>query len=199
MNNLLVGLLALGSISAFAMETDEFYDDLSGDLSALISNPSLGGGILMSNKSYENGVCRALGYERAAVGSIVVGSVYRGPMVIVEENGSVSSGEVATSSSGNEIRQIICLNKISSSNERTYKMSSPLHLDSKVPFSIKSYQNGVCRALGHERAAVGSIVVGSYYRGPMVIVSENGSVSSGEVATSSLGNEIINLVCITKL
>jgi hypothetical protein len=112
MNNLLVGLLALGSISAFAMETDEFYDDLSGDLSALISNPSLGGGILMSNKSYENGVCRALGYERAAVGSIVVGSVYRGPMVIVSENGSVSSGEVATSSSGNEIINLVCITKL---------------------------------------------------------------------------------------
>lgn len=169
----------------------------------LITNPSLGDGILIATKSSHNGVCKALGYERAAVGSVVRGEKARGPMVIVQEDGSVGGGVIAHGGalSANEIRQIICLNKFSDQKEFTHKLIKPLHLEAQVPFSENSNQTGVCKSLQYDRAAVGTKLIGEEYRGPMLIVQHDGSVLGGSVAGGGAlaTRDIYTLVCVSKI
>ncbi len=180
------------SFSSYGLEMDvEFFQDDS----ALLTYPSLGDQVLISSNSNQDGICKAFGYQRAAIGSMVTGSQYRGPLIVIAYSGVVFAGQVSNSQSGFEVKQLVCLNKLTEPQFKTFFVE-PLHLNAKVPFSSKSNQRGVCRALGYDDGAPGSAIFGNSYRGPMVVVNDNGDVVSGDVATSTSGFEINSLVCV---
>jgi hypothetical protein len=70
MNRLALVVAFIASISAHGMEVEEFYDINTGDVSALIKNPTHHGSNLphtgFSVRLSENGICKSLGYEKAA-------------------------------------------------------------------------------------------------------------------------------------
>jgi hypothetical protein len=200
MRNVLLFLFLSLSFNSYAMKMDEFYEESKGDLSVLITNPSLGGRVLISSRSDQNGVCRAFGYERAAVGAISFGAKYRGPMVNIDIEGNIRLGEVLTEASGLSVYSIICLNKVSAPKEKTFRIAFPKHNDSWAPYSSKSDQNGVCKSLGFVRAAVGSMIISRRnFEGLMVIAGADGTITSGEVSNGKAGFKVDTLVCINSL
>jgi hypothetical protein len=151
------------------MEVEEFYDMATGDLSALISKPvdAAGSGLPYSSTtlkpeygpSSEDGVCKALGYEKAAKGSSRYSAVDT-DTIQVNESGSIKGGPRTHS-----LTQIVCLNKTNKpTTEKAVVLQSPSHQDSKLPFSSPALKpeygpssaDGVCKALGFQRAAMGS-------------------------------------------
>lgn len=195
MRELLLVLFALGTLAnAFALETSICYD-----ASVLVVAPSIGDTVLMSSRSDQNGACKALGYEKAAVGSAVFDCKVSANLsqVIVDNNGDVSSGDLGKNYC--RIQQIICLNYVSIPQLKTHLISKPKHLQSEAPYSSRSNQNGVCKSQGYEKAAVGSAVFDCTPEANLsqVVVDNNGNVSSGD-----LGREycrINQIVCVSKL
>ncbi len=186
--------------NSYAMEMEEFYEETRGDLSVILSNPSLGGRVLISSRSDQNGVCKAFGYERAASGAIMFSSNYQGSMINIGPEGKIRLGEVLSETSGLVITRIICLNKISTQSERTILITNPGHNGSGAPYSSRSDQNGVCRSMGFFSAAVGSIMISrTNFRGVMVIAGSDGTITGGEVATGNTGFKIDQIVCINQI
>jgi hypothetical protein len=200
MKKIFIPLILSLSFNSFAMKMEEFYEETKGDLSVIITNPTLGGRVLISSRSDQNGVCKAFGYERAALGAVIFDGDYRGPMINIDLEGKIKVGEVMNEISGLTIKKIICLNKISDKKERTFWITNPNHNNSWAPYSSKSDQNGVCKSLGFGRAAVGSMIISrKNFEGLMVIAGPEGTITSGEVATGRSGFKIDDLVCINNL
>jgi hypothetical protein len=200
MKKIILSLLMIVISNSYAMEAEEFYEETKGDLSVIFTYPSLGGRVLISSRSDQNGVCKAFGYERAAIGAVIYTSDYKGPLVNIDPEGKIRLGEVQTENSGLSIYRIICLNKISFSTERTILLINPSHNGSGAPYSSRSDQNGVCKSVGFGRAAVGSMMVSrTNFRGLMVIAGPEGTITGGEVATGNSGFKIDQLVCVNLL
>ena len=152
-------LLSLSMPSAFSMEIEETIDSATGDVSALIKNPAHYGSNLPLSGHYtssdESGVCKMLGYEKAAIGS--KRDDYSSKVYSLQINGE---GYVTAGPSDYRIKQIVCLNKTNQfPNERSTIVLNPIHAKSNLPLSgyySSSDENGVCVMLGYEKAAFGS-------------------------------------------
>ena len=169
------------------------------DTSFLVTAPSLGDGVAISATSNQNGTCRALGYEKAAVGSAVLDcNIASGTsQAIVNDDGTVTQGDCGADYC--RISQLLCLNVMTTTPNLTHLIKVPTHAQSKAPFSATSDQNGVCVSLGYHHAAVGSMIMDCRIVNNLsqVVVDASGSVVGGD-----LGQDICRieqLVCVSKL
>lgn len=178
MKLLIVTLGLLSSVSLFA------------DTSELIINPEING-VHFSGGSDENGVCRALGYERAAVGATLYKDVGRQPMVEVNRRGDVSGGDIG--SNYHQIQQIVCLNLEGYPRFDLNLIHKPL-LSGELAISGGSSENGVCKALGYEKAVVGASLYTDVSRKPMVEINNRGSVSGGDIGSNY--HQFDTIVCV---
>ena len=185
----ILGLLFVGLLSLPA----------SADTSFLVTNPSLGDGVLVSASSNQNGMCKALGYEKAAVGSVVSDCKISSGIsqVIINDDGSITQGDCGADVC--RIAQLICLNGVTRASDQTHLIVKPTHAQSKAPYSATSDQNGVCVSLGYDHAAVGSMIMDCRIVNNLsqVVVDASGSVVSGD-----LGQDVCRveqLVCVSKL
>jgi hypothetical protein len=199
MKYLLIGLIAFGSLSALAMETREIKDAITGDISTVITQPSLGDGVLIYEMSSQQGVCKALGYEKAVQGSVTKSKKYRGPLVDIGDNGLVSNGKRArVTRSEYAIDQIICLNKTASPKEETHKLTLPVHPDSGIPFYELTNLDMVCKLFGFEKNAWGSQIKDKSYKGILIDFTENGI--SARIANWSTSDYAVGtMVCLSKV
>lgn len=174
MKTTILCLSLLCSLATNAMTIEETVDELTGDVSALIKNPAHGGSNLpftaVHNNS-ENGVCRALGYEKAAISSSRTGD--KGYSIAVNEKGLVVSGPYDYT-----MKQIVCLNKTGMlPNELSVLVINPRHESSSLQFSYYSSSSGVCKSLGYQRAAAGSTVTAE--QSNTIKVDNDGNVVAG--------------------
>jgi hypothetical protein len=185
----------LVSVSASAMEIEKFSDPATGDTSALIKNPTHYGSNLPLSGAYhpsdENGVCKLLGYEKAALGSARIDYDAMVNTLQIERDGYIISGP-----SDYPISQIVCLNQTNSyPNERSVIVSNPTHADSRLPFSggyHPSSENGVCVSIGYRKVALHSERINYTALVDAIQVNETGSVIAGP------SDYIISqIVCIT--
>lgn len=189
--------------NAHSMTVTKLYSPNPNEISYLLDYPALtlGSKVPFSRKSDENGICIALGYEKAAVGTRQSDNLYRGSLVIVGANGLVASGEIASDYSKFVTRSLVCINKIAASKEETVFVtgSQLVHSISSIPYSNKSSQNSVCKTLGYEKAVLGTMRSNNNYRGPLVILNEDGLITSGEIASDYSRYVMSSLVCIKKI
>jgi hypothetical protein len=166
--------------------------------SALLSNPSLGDRILFSSASDQNGVCRAMGYERAAVGTMVRGVDFNAK-VVVDDNGVIFRGENGDYQNGghDSISEIVCVNKLNGPNNQTVTVIDPKHPTSGVVFSSVSNQDGVCKSQGYPRSANGSATRSVDFNSK-VIVDASGSIVGGEDGDYQRGghDRIGSIICL---
>jgi hypothetical protein len=155
-------------------------------------------GVLFSSESDINGVCKALGYQKAANLTKDNDPTSRGTLIVVDENGKIIRGEYADKSQGFGLKQVTCLNKVIGykAAENVEKISD-LKI-SGVLVSTSSNENGVCQVLGYERGVLKSGVPDSTARGVMLVIDNNGNPVKGEAATNTTGFNISELVCINK-
>lgn len=158
----------------------------------IIGDPRTSGGVYFSGGSNENGVCLALGYEKAAVGATLYKTVQSFPMVEVNSRGEVSGGD--TGSNYRRISNIVCINQLDRYPLAGQILVNPSHPLSGQPFSGGSDENGVCIALGYTQAAVGATLYQTVRNTPMIEVNSRGNVSGGD--TGSKYRKILKIVCI---
>lgn len=163
----------------------------------LVNGPNING-LYFSSTSDQTDVCRALGYERAADGSAMTSGAAAGIVLVASSEGKIAGGAIVNSSSGYWISNLICVNRISDGvipeNRTIEKITGP-QLDG-IYFSSKSDQDGVCRAMGYSRAAVGSATTSGSAVGDVIIVNEQGDITAGDVVNSSNGYWISEIVCV---
>jgi hypothetical protein len=166
----LVALMLLTSIPTLASEMS-FEETLGrfNQVSGVIKMPRHPGSNLpfsasssySSSPSSEDGVCRALGFERAASGSSRSDKDTE-DTIQVDRNGNVVGGPNAY-----RMTQIVCLNKLSYPTPLDYsvliKGRELVHKNSGLSFSASSSyssspssEDGVCKSLGFEKSASGS-------------------------------------------
>ncbi len=191
----LVVSLALHSVSTFAMEIYALPAESKGDVSYLVVDPTFGDGIAVSSLSDQEGLCKALGFERAAFGSAVVDGKQFGPAVLIDPTGALTGAALVSPGDGLRIGQMVCVNQVGKPTFETAYVKKPRHQMSNVPFDTKSDQNGICKLQGYDASAIGAATVDGTYRGPMVTVDANGSVIGGSVAVDGAGVNIDALVC----
>ena len=169
MKNLILIVSLLGSFGAYAMEIKETYDAETGDVSALVKDPTYpktslsfsASSAYSSSPSSEDGVCKVLGYEKAAPGSSRSDKI-TDDVVRVDSDGTVVEGPNAYT-----MTQIVCLNPAKSPTILETLVilteSKLVHPQSNLPFSASSAyssspssEDGVCRVLGYRRAIIGS-------------------------------------------
>ena len=163
-----------------------------------IDNPSMNG-IYFSSTSSQGGVCRALGFERAADGSMQQNGSAVGSVIVVDESGHITAGSEVNSATGEWISQILCINPLS--NPPQADMPSLVNSPNlnNLNFSASSDQNGVCRAIGYERAAVGAFQQNGSAVGAVLNVNADGTIVSGSEVTSATGEWISQLICVNQM
>jgi hypothetical protein len=178
MKKVVIALLALASFSALAQNLNE--------KSYLIKNPTHSNSeIPFAYYSDENGVCKALGYGRAAKGSSRYGEI----ALNVKVN---SAGSVVASGIDYILQQIVCLNKTNVEiSESVVLVTEPRHADSNLLFQYYADQNGVCRNLGYLRGAVGSAT----YTDKTDTISVN---SDGEVIGGPYDYGMGSILCVAE-
>lgn len=164
------------------------------ETSYLLKNPQHpGSGLLFSYTSDENGVCKSLGYQKAAKDSHRSSSdqTYT---VEVDESGKVIRG-------ANDvplILQIICINSTGIPGpDKSYYIEEPYY-STNPPFKLssRSSEDGACKVLGYERAAKGS-ATSRYFpnaRARVVRVNEHGWAISGKNE-----EDIVKIICLNKV
>lgn len=180
MKSIILASTFLIAVSAQAMETEKSVDSTTGDTSTLINRPTHFGShrpfSAYLNPSSENGVCKALGHEKAAAGSLR-SSDSKANSIKVDANGSVVGGPYDYF-----VNQIVCLNKASAlPNEKSVQIINPTHPDSGLGYSAylhPSSEDGICVASGYQRAATGSLRSADS-RANTIQVDSNGSVIGG--------------------
>jgi hypothetical protein len=185
MKTLLMALALVTTSSAMAVER-----------SALIKSPKHPGSqepfSHYEQGSSENGVCRILGYEKAARGSSRSGQSKANTLRVNQ------AGRIIGAPKTYVMSRIICLNKVSRwTEERSYLLNSRnlRHPGSGEPFSHYdqgSNENGVCKILGYEKAAAGSSRSNNT-KSNSLRVNENGTVI-GAPQTYTMNR----LVCINQ-
>jgi len=178
---LLLPLLAF-SIPLYAQDPTSVPDD---ETQLLTWPKHLSSGLPFSIDSNEDGVCVALGYERAAAGSSRTdGFLYN--TILVDTDGIVVGGPSAKA-----ISQMVCVNFLGISiKEKSVLLRKPVHQGSNLPFSTNSNEDGVCVALGYERAAANSSRTDGF-RYNAILVDDEGLVIGGPVSKA-----ISQIVCM---
>lgn len=171
-------------------------DDPSGDeLSYRVNHPSAGGNVYFSNKSNQNGVCRALGFEKAAIGSAESSGAIVGPTLIVNDAGTVTGGEVVTSTTGLWFTSIICVNKLSQPLIQTFMRENPTHPTSNAYFSSRSSLTGVCKVLGYQGGGAGAAEHSGSVVPPVLIIDSTGKIEGAEEINNRYGFWISRISC----
>lgn len=164
------------SAQAAKMKVIESYEVLTGDTSALIKNPvypetkiplsaselpreltwPIGAAVLdeYHSESSEDGVCKLLGYEKAAAGSSRVKNLEKIEVLQINESGKIESAKLSVPMS-----QIICVNAVEAKPVKQIEVLSAselIHPDSGLPMaafgSEHSSFDGVCKVLGFKKA-----------------------------------------------
>ena len=210
---LLLTMLFALSVQAAKMSVTESYDVLTGDTSALIKNPvypdtkiplsaaelprELTWPIASSltdfhSKSSEDGVCKLLGYERAATNSSRVKNLETAEVFQINEKGQIKSGKISVPMS-----QIICVNSIPVKPAQEIEVLSSyklIHPESGLPLaafgSEHSSYNGVCRVLGFTKAVPES---GRFSKKSEDTLQVN---DEGQVTFGNETRKLTRLVCI---
>ncbi len=163
----------------------------------VFTRPSLNG-VLFSSTSRPNGVCKLLGYQKAADQQMTADGNVRGSLIIVNEDATVTRGEQATDRVGATIASVTCLNKVLTFRQTLMVEKLDNFSINGVLVSSQSNESGACRALGYESGIVGTGVANGNVRGSMAIINAKGEVSGGEVATERTGAAFSQLVCVNK-
>ena len=184
MKNFMILTALLSSFSAF-----------SADVSRVVEWPLMADRISFSSESDQNGVCRAIGFERAAVGSATFAEKSR-MKVVAGADGKIVRGEDHDENLA--IDKIICLNpglkRLESAAIAYGPQYKPYTLETgdEINFSTNSSQDGVCRFLGFEKAAKDGV-----YSHPTdnlkVVLDSKGKIVGG---TSAGGREIMKMICL---
>lgn len=168
----------------------ESYNSLTGDTSYLLENPTHPDSKLyfsIWDSKEGNGICKAIGFEKAALGSHRNGDKYD-ITIRVDESGNVVSAPTASA-----VSKIVCLNKTGVFPRlKSYLITNPMHTQSNLYFSIWDNKegNGICKAMGFEKAAFGSHRSGNKYD-ITIRVDENGNVFSAPT-----GHIVSKIVCL---
>jgi hypothetical protein len=160
-----------------------------------ITEPALNK-IRFSSDSNANGVCRALGYDHAADGSVKKSGEAIGATIVANRDGKIFGGSRVTDKEGYFISQILCLNPVSTAYQADLPELVQEPKLNHLYFSNQSDQNGICRALGYERAAKGSMKKSGEVVGLTVEVNSDGIVSGGNEVTAREGYWASELVCV---
>lgn len=165
-----------------------FLTEVKAEDSALIVRPThIGSGLPYSyTATSPDGVCKSLGFEKSAKGSLRYGREGI-DSIQVNDNGEVSGGEKAW-----ELTQIICVNKKNTfPNERSILIHKPIHRDTRLPFSYtQTSHQGVCKALGHRRLAKGS---GRYGNDGIDSIQVD---DEGHIVSSVRTWQLVQIVCV---
>lgn len=155
-------------------------------------------GVYFSTASNVDGVCKVLGFQKAAGANITNNGNVRGALLVVEANGEIKSAEMATDRNGYAIAQMTCLNKVlGRPTPKIEKVTNFATLGGVV--SSQSSENGICKALGYESGVKGSGTADGSARGSMAIVDNNAKASTGEIASDRQGYKFSSVVCINKV
>lgn len=175
MKTLSIVALAMLSVSSASADLN--------DTSYLIRNPVHPGGgnvrITFDYWSQESGVCKALGYEKAAEKSTRFDDDSLDLIVHLNADGMIESG-----GAGKPVNQIVCLNKVDTiTPEKIAVVESPTHPESDLALSFEywSQEIGLCRALGYTGVAPKSTRFGIRDVDALQ-VDDRGNVVSGKAA-----------------
>ena len=197
MKNLILLMLALSS----HVYANNFNNAPNTERSYLVTLPEITEGIVFRANSHQDGICIAMGYTRAAIGSALL-KEYEGPMVAVNDKGVITGGVINKGEGFLAVESLICLGEENTEKEEvvlTHLLAEELkHPYSEVVYSSGSNVHGVCKSLGYALAVPGAVSVkAASERQQMVVLDSNGRVTSGFVVTNrSNANMISELVCI---
>lgn len=164
----------------------------------LIENPAING-IHFTHTSNVNGVCRILGYEKGANGSITDANVSNLPMMTANSNGTVTKGNTG---SQHKITSIICINKVSDERLSAAKINPEIEVsqygnssdeDKVIGFGHNSDMDGVCKHYGYSHAADGSEITLNVSDTPLVTVNSTGRPTKSDFGFS---HKVTDLICI---
>jgi hypothetical protein len=165
------------------------------DKTYLLDQPRLDGH-LFDSESDEHGVCKAMGYERAALGSVLKSGSGFHMTHVVNRHGLIYRFGWIDRWNGYWVKQILCVNKARiSAGMRNVLVHKPRHPESFAFFSTKSDATGICRLLGF-RGTGGAVAPNGKGVGPVVILNGEGEVIGGEVTTDSIGTWISKVICL---
>lgn len=165
---------------------------LAAETSYLVETPSLGGGVYFASSSDENVLCQALGYGRAAVGSMSyeVRPSAEGKLISIDEFGDWSGSPL-----DQRVKSIVCVDWILPPVRATHRVSRPAHPRSKALFTASSDENGICDVAGFESGIPRTIVEGKNASGPRVTVDASGKITGGAPEGTPF---VESVVCVSK-
>lgn len=148
------------------------------------------------DRSNENGVCKALGYEKALRGSSRGTYFSLSNVVVVNSNGSIVSGRTKAK----KITKITCINIVKKALSRSFLFFSvnvdgnPIHACiSREPVEAKKDADKTCRALGYDRSFM--YERNSYgYDNNCNVINEQGEIIAKQTGDS--GDAIRKLGCV---
>jgi len=164
-----------------------------------IPMPSING-LNFSSASNANGVCKAMGYQKALADSVQKSDDDRFKKIasiIMEEDGSINGAQLVTTQSGYGISAITCLNKVQNRPEFDVKSVAVSNLGGYM-ISSKSDKDGVCRLSGYDKAIYNSETKQDRIAGKALILNSKGVPESAEDIDSRTGYSITNIICVQK-
>ena len=181
MSKLLLGLLVLGAITANAHDDARTFKD-----------PSLNG-ISFSSNSSPTVVCNYLGYANAASTHLESRLT---DAVIVNDKGIIGSEYGTMNSLVSVFTKVTCTNALNSKDSELKiptLIKNPSHPSLEKVFSRASSENGVCKLLGFQKAAGGTLGKVIYPMGGIPVVDEQGQVIGEE---HDSGSTIRKIICL---
>ena len=183
MKKLLIGMTVLASIAAHASGNVRTFED-----------PKINK-VSFSSESSPNIVCKYLGYETAV--STRLESFHFASAVTVRESG-ISGADFSTAQERiSLIDRITCKNKLQENVDIAVPVlvKDPTFKQLRSLISRKSNETGVCRSLGYEKSAGGTLgsMVHLGRRGGLPIISSDGEIDSEEFES---GDYIKKIICI---
>ncbi len=188
MKSLSLCLLILGSCFT-AHASDEVFE--------ITEAPLYAHRISFAASSSEQGVCKALGFERAVRGSSSFEEFSR-LKVVVGHNGLIVGGQ--THDQEKMYSAINCINKVGNKLENPQVLFGPRYVRAsatkdEVMFSPESHQDGVCRLNGFRKAAKGSVYAAGHSYDDKVIVDALGN-KVRELPRYVASSRILQMICI---
>ncbi|MGE0616234.1 MAG: RCC1 domain-containing protein [Bacteriovoracia bacterium] len=144
-------------------------------------------GLLITNDTPSmHGICRINGFARALAQGQGVRAGGVAATLTLDAEGKIT----AAPASAYTLAKVFCLEPGNyGPTEESTLIQNPQHPVAKLPFSATSSEDGVCKALGHDRAAKGSLRNGNSVDTVQVD-------ADGKETTRTLGYSVGSLVCI---
>lgn len=210
---MVIALLALSSLSAFAQSTNYQQNSLNDDGTNTIVGPRFNranGTSQISSRSDLNGLCRLYGYDFSYGNLVVTSGDLRAETAVIDSNGKLKEWRpYGNNYSNSAIDSITCAKnrqvitpsrrvKPVRNDDGTFSLlnatAGNYNVGSALQISSTSNKNGVCAYFGLGRAIEGSVLTEGDLRGFTLVIGSTGQAESFRPYGNNYSNSVIKTI-----